>query len=221
MKFSALALVFGAILVSAASQASAATINFDDHTVGQPPDSYPTVFQGPIGFSDGGFQFSNNAVILNVSSVANGPAHSGNNAMFNDYFGFGYGPEFTVTQVGGGTFSFSGLYAQSFSHSANDPITVGIEGFRNGIYVGIIPILTVLDWTNISLSSPGAVGSFANIDTLIIRASDYALIDDIGLSANVATTPIPGALLLFTSALSGLGLFGWKKKRQASGALAA
>ncbi|MDQ7248979.1 hypothetical protein [Dongia sedimenti] len=214
MKFTAL--LCGAALMSMAGQASATTITFDGHAVGQPPDSYPSIFAGPVGFTDQGFQFSNNAVILNVSSVANGPAYSGNNAAFNDYYQYGYGPEFTITKSGGGTFSFSDVEIQSWSHSANNPVSVEIDGFLNGSYVGIITVASILGWTNVSTASPGALGTFANIDKLVITPSDYALIDNLRLNVAVATTPIPGALLLFTSALGGLGLFGWQRRRQTS-----
>jgi hypothetical protein len=209
MKFTAL--FCGAALMSMAGQASANTITFDDRTVGSPPDSYPSIFDGPVGFTDQGFQFSNNLVILNVSSVANGPAYSGNNAVFNDYYQYGYGPEFTITRTGGGTFSFSGVQVQSWSHSANNPVNVEIDGFLNGSYVGIIIVANILGWTDISTANPGTLGTFANIDKLVITPSDYALIDNLNVA--VAATPIPGALLLFTSALGGLGLFGWQRKR--------
>jgi hypothetical protein len=40
-------------------------------------------------------------------------------------------------------------------------------------------------------------------------------LETFSISASVATTPIPAALPLFASALGGLGLFGWRRRRAA------
>jgi hypothetical protein len=212
-----------AVLMLAANQASATTVTFDDVTVGTgPTDSYPTAIQGPIGFTDQGYQFSDNIVILNVSQDANGPAYSGDNAAFNDYYGYGYGPAFTITKVGGGDFSFSDVFVQSWSHSANDSVNVEIDGLLNGVYEGIIVVDDILTWTDISLTTPSAivaVGSFADINELVITPSDYALIDNLTVNS-VAATPLPGSLPLLGSVLALFSFVGWWRKRRRPAAMA-
>jgi hypothetical protein len=53
-------------------------------------------------------------------------------------------------------------------------------------------------------------------DTLTLHETDvpsYMALDDVSLTPTTSTTPLPGALPLFGSALGGLGLFGWRRKR--------
>jgi hypothetical protein len=92
------------------NQASATVLTFDDVTLSNPNpamNTYPSVYQGAIGFVEQGYQFSDNIVIANINNIANGPAYSGSNAAFNNYDGYGFGPNFEITKVGDGTFSFN------------------------------------------------------------------------------------------------------------------
>src|SRR5664279_3837902 len=154
----------GAAFMLLANQASATVLTFDD--LGVPQTQYPEINKGPIGFTEQGYQFSGNEVIYDVHNVANGPAHSGNYAAFNDYSGYySYvGPTAfytTVTKAGGGTFTFTDTYLQSWSHSARDSISGSISAYdASDVLVGILFFSNVTDWTDISASAPGTIGSF-------------------------------------------------------------
>jgi hypothetical protein len=80
-------LISSVALILGAGHASAAVVTFDDVPLSNPNpavNTYPSVYQGPIGFVDQGYQFSDNIVIANINDIANGPAYSGSNAAFND-----------------------------------------------------------------------------------------------------------------------------------------
>jgi hypothetical protein len=207
-KFAAIA--SGALMLFFADQASATVLTFDD--IGVPNGTFPSAFQGPIGFVEQDYQFSNNIDVKDVSNIANGPAFSGNYAAFNDYYKYGYGPEFTITKVGGGTFSFVDAYLQSWSHSASGAINVEIDGFLNGSYVGIAFGSNIGTWTDISAAS--GIGSFANIDKLVITPTDYALLDNVQLNNSVSAVPEPATWGMMLLGFVGLGFAAHRHARK-------
>jgi hypothetical protein len=219
----------GALLIGLGMQPARATVlTFDDVTLADPTPvhSFPSVFQGPIGFADSGYQFSNNIVIVNINNIANGPAFSGSNAAFNTYDGYGYGPEFTITKVGGGLFSFSDVYIQSWSYSSHNPIVPGsgevqgnILGYNNGTLVGFLSYANVLSWTDVS--AYGSIGSFANITELVIApvtAADnqntLTLIDNLQLNSGTIGVPGPTAGAGLVPALGFGALAIWRRRRR-------
>ena len=216
-------MVAGALTLLAASPmmagtASAEVLTFDDLTTNPSDTQYPSIFAGPIGFVEDGYQFSGNEVVYNVSGIANGPAYSGNYAAFNDYSGYGAytGPTAfytTVTKVGGGTFSFYDAYLQSWSHSAGDSISGSIAGYSaGGTLVGIQFFSDVLGWTDVSAT--GAIGTFDNITSLVFAPSDLTLIDNLQVDATTPAVPEPAtwAMMLVGIGCVGVGLRTRRKK---------
>jgi PEP-CTERM motif len=214
IKFAAYAA--GAAFMLLANQASATVLTFDD--LGVPETQYPSIYLGPIGFVEKGYQFSGNEVVYDVHDIANGPAHSGNYAAFNDYSGFGSytGPTAfytTVTKAGGGTFSFTDTYLQSWSHSANDPISGSISAYdASNVLVGILFFSNVLGWTDVAVSDPGTIGTFSNISSLVIQPNNYTLIDDLQLNATVAAVPEPSTWAMMILGFAGVSFMAYRRK---------
>jgi len=223
--------VVGALAV-AAERADAAILTFDDFNI--PANSnYPTDFQGPIGFTELGYQFSDNIVVYNPTGIANGPAYSGSNAAFNDYAGNGFGPQFTITKVGGGTFSFVDAYLQSWTHSSANPAVPGsgqiqgtILGYLDNQIVGVVSYANITTWTDVLASS--GFGSFANIDTLVIDPTTTAnspnvltLVDNLQLNSAVSAVPEPSTWAMALLGFGGLGLLACRRKNLLAGGAAA
>jgi hypothetical protein len=62
----------------------------------------------------------------------------------------------------------------------------------------------------------GVIGD-AFVDPSFIAPAGYTILTSAGIgNGAVATTPIPAALPLFASALGGLGLFGWRRRKAAA-----
>lgn len=139
------ALSIATVLPITVSEATATVLTFDD--IGVPGTTYPSPQAGPIGFSTQGYAFSANEVVYDVHDIANGPAHSGNYAAFNDYSGYGAfvganAFDTTITRVGGGAFTFTDVYLQSFSHFGGGTISGSIFAYRNSGLVGVLSFQT-------------------------------------------------------------------------------
>jgi hypothetical protein len=64
--------------------------------------------------------------------------------------------------------------------------------------------------------------STASLDPFFTAPAGYTILTSAGIgNSSVATTPIPAALPLFATALGGMGLIGWRRRRTAGRAAAA
>ena len=109
MKFIAVVLA----LIGTASPSLATTLTYDD--IGN-----AGTVTGP-GFTELGYQFSSNMVVIDISTSSPWPFHalSGNYAALNDY-----GGDAVITQVGGGTFSFINTYLKGWNTEMYGPSAV-------------------------------------------------------------------------------------------------
>ena len=107
------------------------------------------------------------------------------------------------------TFSFYGVDINSLRNS--DAI---LQAYVNGTPVATLN--TTHDWASASGLWNSGVSTTAILTLLDVnnafQFNDFAL-DNISFAGPVATTPIPAASLLFASALGGLGLAGWRRKK--------
>lgn len=209
------ALSIATVLPITVSEATATVLTFDD--IGVPGTTYPSPQAGPIGFSTQGYAFSANEVVYDVHDIANGPAHSGNYAAFNDYSGYGAfvganAFDTTITRVGGGAFTFTDVYLQSFSHFGGGTISGSIFAYRNSGLVGVLSFQNIREWTDVSASAPGAVGSFSDIDQLVIHPTDYTLIDDLQLTSQVTAVPEPSTWAMLIAGFAGIGLMAYRRR---------
>jgi hypothetical protein len=208
--------------------ASATILTFDDYNL-LPDSGYPTNYQGPIGFTELGYQFSDNIVVYNVSGVANGPAYSGNNAAFNDYAGYGYNGDFTITAVGGNQFSFADVFLQSWSHSSATAIVPGSGeiqgnslGYRDNNLVAFTSYSGITSWSEVSGTS-GVIGSFANIDELVIsptvgpnNANILTLVDNLELNGVSSGVPEPSTWALMILGFGGMSTVSYRRLRRSA-----
>jgi len=223
-------LISGVVLMLGINQASATVLTFDDFNLpdGSPLPTYPSSFQGPIGFVEQGYLFSNNIVVANINNIANGPAYSGSNAAFNTYDGYGYGPNFSITKFGGGTFSFIDVFIQSWSYSSHSNQVPGsgevqgsIFGYKDNTLVGIQYYSSILSWTDVSAT--GGLGSFSNIDELVIipttsadNSNTLTLIDNLQLGSTVSAVPEPSTWAMMLLGFAGVGFMVYRRKSKPS-----
>jgi hypothetical protein len=180
-------LVLSLFLFGYVGVGNAVVITFDD-VPGAVQNGY-----GPIGLNYHGFDFGatnqENRMdwIDTVGSSFPYGAHSGDFTMLNNY-----GGDAIITQTGGGTFTFTGLWIKGWSNASSD-------GYVEGIVNSVVQYHTTL----VTGSTFGYVtGSAAPIDQLRISASLF-LVDDLELNGQQQSLPEPGTFLLL-----GLGLMG-------------
>jgi hypothetical protein len=118
--------------------------------------------------------------------------------------------------AGLGSCAAEGLANQtSFSINDSELLTVGVE------------YSLAMDLFVASYGGSGTKDSQSGyIDPVISFANSadvgpYELIFSAGVGDSPATTPLPAALPLFATGLGGLGLFGWRRKRKNTAAVAA
>jgi len=197
MKFIAVVLA----LIGTASPSLATTLTYDD--IGN-----PGTVTGP-GFTELGYQFSSNMVVIDISTSSPWPFHalSGNYAALNDY-----GGDAVITQVGGGTFSFINTYLKGWN---TETIYGSITGYLNGTQVGSV---------NYSALGPDAGGG-RPVPPWTLVTANFSYVDEVVISANgnnflldhtqVAAVPAPIAGAgLPGLILAGGGLLGWWRRRK-------
>ncbi len=141
------------------------------------------------------------------------PAHSGSYVVLNNGVGDG-----SITQLGGGSFSFVELYIKHWS----DVDFVGtVEGYYQSNLVASVNYIADENWTQVIGALP-IFGSFENIDNLRITSPNNAtyLIDDVQFGDVVvaAEVPEPSAWLvwLFLASMIGLIVIGHRRRLAAT-----
>jgi hypothetical protein len=187
------------------TQASATILTYDDF----PLDGSLTGSIGPRGFTELGYQFSNNMVPVYLGGLfPNAHAISGNNAALNDYLG-----DAVITQVGGGTFSFVDTYVTGWNTEIVDGT---ITGFLNGSQVGqvLFEVLgpdaggghPVAPWSLIT-------ANFATVDEVVISGFGNAfLLENTQIDPAV---PEPSTWAMMVLGFAGLGFITYRRQQKA------
>ncbi len=192
-------LALGLLLLGNAVTAQAIVLTFDD-IPGQTLNGY-----GPIGSNYHGFDFGATNYLNRMdwidtgSSVSGWPfgARSGYFTMLNNYYG-----DAVITQTGGGTFTFTGMWIEGWSNLSQAGY---VEGFLGGF--------SQYQTSFTAGSTFGYVtGSAAPIDKLVIHTTSNFLVDDLALNGG-APVPVPATLLLLAPGLAGLAAVRRRFKR--------
>jgi len=163
-------------------------------------------------------QFSGAAGDIQVNVQASGGASAAGENILNGYghneasavleikpynSGFG-GPRVVFDAVTSNSRNFSGPGLHTFSIDQAYTFTA------NTIYQVMM---------NVDGAAWDAQTSTAYVDPFFSAPAEYSVLTSFGIgnaAAPVSATPIPAALPLFTSALGGLGLLGWRRKNKAA-----
>jgi hypothetical protein len=188
-------LICALALSSLVSVAGAETLNFDDIGVQGTYISEPNLYRG--------FNFSYTMDVIDlVDSSWNFGARSGDFAILNNYGGAGL-----VTQAGGGTFSFDGLWAKAWDTAPNSGGPTVLSGSLQGLLNGNVV------WS-VATALNGSYRHFAaqagQIDTLRMDFGNYFLVDDLSLNG---VSAVPEASSVAMLAL-GLGVLGGLARRR-------
>lgn len=178
-------IILSSILALSAFSANATVLTFDD----VPGGSHQNAWSGVNTYK--GFNFSNNLDWIDtVGSVWNYGAVSGDFTLLNNYGGVG-----TVTAVGGGDFTFDGLWARvwSFSGTRNG----AIRGYNDGNLVWQSDVSIDQQFRQIG-------GRAGMIDTLQIDLGNYFLVDNLALNEPATRVPEPVSVTLLGLGLAGL-----------------
>jgi hypothetical protein len=168
------------LVVATISQASAATVTFDDAYANS---ILYDVYSNGSSFSDLGLTFTNNGSYMYVWDSSSPNSNGTNNLIF---LGSGGSDYLTITKTGGGAFD---LYKLDMSISWYDPNTT------ENILVNGSPITLIQGIQTYTLNLLGVT------QVNITGVTGYWLADNI--KTNVAA-PLPGSLLLLGSCLVGL-----------------
>ncbi len=135
----------------------------------------------------------------------------------------------TFTDTAGQTLTVSFYYASNGDLNPTPPTSNQLEALFNGtvefnatniVSAGVVGGTTIPLYYEETFSVT-ATGSdtltFSSFDVPSALALDSVTVT----STSVSTTPLPAALPLFASGLGAMGLFGWRRKRKASAAIAA
>ena len=112
---------------------------------------------------------------------------------------------FTAGPIGAGPFGPGAFNGLEFDDITRDPGFIGVTVDPSTTSTGSIPLVTFTS-NKLFFNFAGQPHFFGKI------------VYDLAFAATTATTPVPPALPLFISALGGLGLLGWQRKRKADAA---
>ena len=188
----------GIALAASAGGASATTLTFDFTSAGAVGDTY----------TDQGFTFAGDG--SQFISWGNGNSQtadtSGTSAtlFLNSWPG-----ATTLTKVGGGAFHLNSLdFADVYDSGGAVPLTLTFNYSGGGSSSQNIMLDSVKGLETFSFNLPALVSVTWTPPAACCQTVQW---DNVVL--NAAQTPIPAALPLFASALGGLGVIGWRRKK--------
>jgi len=226
-----------AVLTAAAGIANATTFNT---SLVDPPGFYNGSGSPNVGFTTntvGGIEFGLSAVLRNVGPITpsgnvyeapTGTNPAGTHALWNFQFSINVradgnttgllsqiNPLLTIETLGGPLLSFNPFLIpdnagwngseQSNVNSSTLANNYGIQNSENLMFA--------------FLQGPLGFDPYAHETYRITLSATGANQNDLGsVSIDVVTTPLPGALPLFATALGAMGLLGWRRKRKAAAA---
>lgn len=208
-----LGLIAGAALLLGAQSAYAVTITNGSFESGIAPGTFTTVGAGDstsiTGWTVGGDSVDYIGTYWTASDGGRSIDLSGNNAgsISQALNGLTIGQEYTVT------FDFAG-------NPAGAPTTKSMLVSTAPSQVGLYSFNT----TGGTLGNLGWVTqtfvfiALANSQTLAFLSQDGTPFGPALDNVSIAATPIPGAILLFGSALGGMGFLGYRRKKLAAAA---
>jgi len=217
-----LGLIAGAAMLLGAQSAYAVTIvngGFDSPAAGNPFDALPSGSPGLPGWTIGGNGVDHIGNLWQPQSGSSSLDLSGNGApghgsISQQVTGFTIGQEYTISfyisgNIGSGADTKSldlGLYDDalltSFFDGAGYIYNTALKGNSNADMKWALETFTFV--------AQQSAYYLAFADTSASATNSGAALDSI----TVAATPIPGALLLFGSALGGMGFLGYRRKKQ-------
>lgn len=185
-----------ALSLGLSSGADAALLTFDD----VPGGSVQGTFGNMPDYQ--GFSFSFTLDWIDVEGSTSWPfgAKSGDFAILNNLSGVG-----TVTAVGGGTFTFDGLWAKRWATAPESGGTADLFGTLEG-WLGGVEAWSLRTALNGSYQYFGAQAG--PIDELRLGFGNNFLVDDLALNGGgqPAPVPVPAAGVLLLSGLAAVGL---------------
>ena len=136
---------------------------------------------------------------------ANGEMHLAGLTMFQASLFFDDGSGDSFDQFGAPTFFTFYTLASGNPSGGNSALTIVASG------LGASQLCTGMAATIVCGAASGAFGAYGAVSTTILPR--LTLVSSV---TDTAVTPIPAALPLLATALGGLGLVGWRRKRQAA-----
>jgi choice-of-anchor C domain-containing protein len=208
-----LGILAGAALLVGAQSAYAVTItngSFEAPIVGGNYSTYGPGAEGTTPLTGWGIDGAGidhigsywNAQSGNQSVDLNGPGIGG---IFQTITGLNNGQEYTVSFYVAATPGYGPQDINVSFGSTNQLVSLGDTGSNSNMNWAVQTIKFIADATGTALLK------FAGTGNLINNAAGMAL-DNV----TIAATPIPPAILLFASALGGMGLLGYRRKKQAA-----
>jgi hypothetical protein len=192
-----LSILAGAALLVGAQSAYAVTItngNFETPIVGGAYSTYGPAAEGASSLTGWG--------IDDQSVDLNGPGIGG---IFQTITGLNNGQEYTVSFYVAATPGYGPQDINVSFGTTNQLVSLGDTGSNSNMNWTVQTIKFIADATGTALLK------FAGTGNLINNAAGMAL-DNV----TIAATPIPPAILLFASALGGMGFLGYRRRKQAA-----
>jgi choice-of-anchor C domain-containing protein len=225
-----LGLIAGAAMLLGAQSAYAVSITnggFDAPPAATDPFNYiPAGGPELTGWTVGGngvdhignaWQPQNGANSLDLS----GQFGSGHGSISQQLSGLTIGQEYKISFYMSGNIG-SGQDTKSLDLGLYDDASLSLASFEDGagyIYNTLLNNNSNLDmkWALETFTFVASQSAYylAFFDTSASGSNSGAAIDNISI-ASTAVTPIPPAILLFASALGGMGFFGYRRKKQAA-----
>lgn len=169
--------------------------------------------QAAISDGYGGLTWDNFFVLNGEDKYSDKPGNGFiNGTASGDYVAFNGFAKPAAVELAGGYFDFVGA---AFTAAWNDGLKVDIAGFRDGteVYSQTVTLDTefyanlFFNWLKIDQLTFKTYGG-----TQIGYGSGHQMVID-NFQYNVVTTPIPPAFLLMATALVGLGVAGWRRRK--------